>query len=162
MTLPVRVSPASASLHQVNIITLKKLTTDRGHLMEVARCDDSFYLGFGQAYITMTKRGVIRAWYRHKQQTDQIALVKGRLLLVLMDSREDSPTFQALQEIRISDDAPALVQIPPGVWHGFQALDGEAFLLHLNTQPFDFANPDEERLAVDDPKMPYRWVGARA
>ncbi len=126
--------------------------------MEVERCDDGFYLDFGQAYITMTKPGVVRAWYRHKDQVDQIALVKGRLLLVLMDSREDSPTFQWVQEIRVADDAPALVQIPPGVWHGFQAVGDEAYLLHLNTRPFDFAHPDEERLAADDPTIPYRWA----
>jgi len=118
-------SPAPARcLHQVNVIPLKKVITERGHLMEVQRCDDGHYLDFGQAYITMTKPGVVRAWYRHRQQVDQIALVKGRLMLVLLDSREDSPTFQAMQEIRISDEAPALVQIPPGIWHGFQALGG--------------------------------------
>ncbi len=159
MTLPKRVSPArTGCLHQVNIISLKKVITERGYLMEVQRCDDSFCPDFGQAYVTMTKPGVVRAWYRHREQVDQIALVKGHLLLVLVDSREDSPTFQGLQEIRISEDAPALVQIAPGIWHGFQALGGEeAYLLHLNTRPFDFDHPDEERLAADDPGIPYRW-----
>ena len=159
MTLPGTVSPArNACLHQVNLIPLRKVITERGHLMEVQRCDDSFYLDFGQAYVTMTKPGIVRAWYRHRDQVDQIALVKGSLLLVLVDSREDSPTFQRLQEIRISEDAPALVQIPPGIWHGFQVLGGEeAYLLHLNSRPFDFSHPDEERLAAGDPSIPYRW-----
>jgi dTDP-4-dehydrorhamnose 3,5-epimerase len=162
VTRPQQASRASVSLFQIKVIPLKKVTTDRGHLMEVERRDDSFYLDFGQAYITMTKPGVVRAWYRHKRQTDQIALVKGRLLLVLIDSREDSPTFQAVQQIRITEDAPALVQIPPGIWHGFQALDGEAYLLHLNTVPFEFGDPDEERLAADDPRIPYRWASDSA
>jgi len=158
--MPSRVSSErTGCLHQVNIISLKKVITERGHLMEVQRCDDSHCLDFGQAYVTMTKPGVVRAWYRHQDQVDQIALVKGGLLLVLFDSREDSPTFQSLQEIRISEDAPALVQIPPGIWHGFQVFgEEETYLLHLNTRPFDFDHPDEERLAPDDPSILYRWT----
>jgi dTDP-4-dehydrorhamnose 3,5-epimerase len=160
MTSQTGVSPARADcLHEVKVVPLKKVITERGHLMEVTRCDDNSHLDYGQAYITMTKPGVVRAWYRHREQTDQIALVKGQLLLVLLDSRDDSPTFQCLQAIRIADDAPMLVQIPAGVWHGFQAIGvDDTYLLHLNSRAYDFENPDEERLAPDDPTIPYRWT----
>lgn len=145
-------------IHQVTTVALKKVITERGHLMEVQRCDDPHFPGFGQAYITATKPGVIRAWYLHRQQTDQIALVGGSLLLVLYDARPDSPTHRMIQEIRMSEEAPLLVRIPTGVWHGFRALGEQpACLLHLNTLPFDFSHPDEERLPADDPVIPYRW-----
>jgi len=160
MSLSTGASPARTQcIHEVKIIPLKKVTTERGHLMEVTRCDDSYHLDFGQAYITMSRPGVVRAWYRHREQTDQVVLVKGRLLLVLLDSRKDSPTFQSLQEIWISDDAPTLVRIAPGIWHGFQAIDeDDAYLLHLNSRAYNFEEPDEERLAPDDPTIPYRWT----
>lgn len=145
-------------IHQVTTVTLKKVITGRGHLMEVQRCDDPHFPGFGQAYITATKPGVVRAWYLHRQQTDQIALVAGRLLLVLYDARADSPTQRMIQEIRMSEEVPLLVRIPTGVWHGFRAIgEQSACLLHLNTLPFDFSHPDEKRLAWDDPLIPYRW-----
>ena len=79
------------------------------------------------------------------------------LKLVLFDSRENSATAEALLELTINEAAPALVQIPSGIWHGFQAIKDETFLLHLNSEPFQFDAPDEERIPPDDPRIPYRW-----
>lgn len=148
----------TAGIDRVTVVPLKKAVTERGHLMEVQRCDDAHFPGFGQAYITATKPGVVRAWYLHHQQTDQIAVVRGEFLLVLYDARAKSPTRGVIQKIWMPASAPVLVQIPIGVWHGFRA-EGpeEAYLLHLNTRPFDFGRPDEDRLAPDDPSIPHRW-----
>ena len=148
----------AGGIDQVLVVPLKKIVNERGHLMEVQRNDDRHYPGFGQAYVTATSPGVVKAWYRHLKQVDQIALVKGALILVLYDTRDNSPTCRTLQEIHLDEDNPVLVQIPPGIWHGFKALAAEpTLLLHLNTIPFDFANTDEDRLAPDDPSIPYRW-----
>jgi dTDP-4-dehydrorhamnose 3,5-epimerase len=141
----------------VHIVPLKLVRNERGRLMEIQRRDDLHFLGFGQAYITSTLPGVVKAWYRHARQIDQIALIKGTLKLVLFDSRENSATREGLLELTINEAAPALVQIPSGIWHGFQAVNDETFLLHLNSEPFQFDTPDEERIAPDDPRVPYRW-----
>ncbi len=142
----------------VDIVPLKRVANERGHLMEVQRDDDAHFPGFGQAYITSTLPGIIKAWYRHHKQIDQIALVKGEFLLVLYDSREGSPTQSRVLEVRASEQDPKLVQIPPGVWHGFKALGDEpAYLLHLNSIPFNFSEVDEDRLSSDDPSIPYEW-----
>jgi dTDP-4-dehydrorhamnose 3,5-epimerase len=126
--------------------------------MEVQRLDDQFHPGFGQAYITCTLPGVVKAWYRHHQQCDQIALIKGELVLVLFDARKDSPTRDILMEIGITEERPMLVQIPPGVWHGFKALGCDAtYLLHLNSVAFEFEHTDEDRLPTDTELIPYRW-----
>jgi dTDP-4-dehydrorhamnose 3,5-epimerase len=58
----------------------------------------------------------------------------------------------------LGEPTPRLVLIPPGIWHGFQAIgDTDAFLLHLNTVAFNAGDPDEERLPKDDDTIPYRW-----
>jgi dTDP-4-dehydrorhamnose 3,5-epimerase len=58
----------------------------------------------------------------------------------------------------MGEAAPKLVQIPPGIWHGFQAMgETEALALHLNTEPFCFDAPDEERLPSHTELIPYRW-----
>jgi dTDP-4-dehydrorhamnose 3,5-epimerase len=147
----------TGEIEGVQVVALKSVRDERGRLMEVQRRDDPHFLGFGQAYITSTLPGVIKAWYRHTRQIDQIALIKGTLRLVLFDTRENSTTRETLFEITIEEAAPALVQIPSGIWHGFQAIKDEAFLLHLNSEPFQFDAPDEERIAPDDPRVPYRW-----
>jgi dTDP-4-dehydrorhamnose 3,5-epimerase len=149
----------SSRIHQVAFVPLKKLVNDRGHLLEVQRNDDSHFPGFGQAYLTATNPGVVKAWYRHHRQTDQIALAQGTLRLALYDARAASPTQGVIQELLISDEQPALVQIPPGVWHGFQAVGPTpACLLHLNTIPFNCLEIDEDRLPPTTAEIPFRWT----
>jgi dTDP-4-dehydrorhamnose 3,5-epimerase len=142
----------------VHVRSLKLLPNARGRLMEIQRCDDDIFPGFGQVYITGTYPGVIKAWYRHHRQIDQIAVVTGLLKLVLYDTREGSPTRGALSEVYLGDLAPKLVQIPTGIWHGFQALgDREVFAVHINAAAFQADHPDEDRLPATDPSIPYAW-----
>lgn len=146
------------AIEGVSITELKLAPNERGRLMEVQRCDDPGFPGFGQVYVTETFSGVVKAWYRHKQQADQIAPISGLVKLVLFDDREDSASRGAVQEIILGELAPRLVLIPPMVWHGFKALgERSAFLLHINDRPFDFGQPDEERLKADDARIPYSW-----
>jgi dTDP-4-dehydrorhamnose 3,5-epimerase len=145
-------------IHQVSVVPLKKVVNERGHLLEIQRADDPHFPGFGQAYVTMTFPSVVKAWYRHHKQIDQIALASGSLLLVLFDDRPESPTSGLVQQIQINEQAPLLVQIPTGVWHGFQAIGNDpACLLHLNSAPIDLENKDEDRLPHDDTGIPFRW-----
>lgn len=146
------------SIDGVKVVPLKLLPNERGRLMEVQRIDDPHYPGFGQSYITSTNCGVVKAWYRHHDQIDQIASITGLVKLVLYDARKGSSTEDEVDEIVMGELAPKLVQIPTGVWHGFKNIGlKEAFLLHMNTLPFDFENPDEDRLHPDDEAIPYTW-----
>ena len=61
----------------VHVMPLKLVRNDRGRLMEIQRHDDAIFPGFGQVYVTATSPGVVKAWYRHHRQTDQIAPVTG-------------------------------------------------------------------------------------
>jgi dTDP-4-dehydrorhamnose 3,5-epimerase len=142
----------------VVVTPLKLVANERGRLMEVQRVDDPQFPGFGQVYITQSFPGVVKAWYRHTTQIDQIAVVTGLAKLVLFDDRPKSSTRGLVQEVVFGELCPSLVLIPPGVWHGFKAIGTEgAFFLHLNDRPFDFSAPDEDRLAPDDPAIPYSW-----
>lgn len=146
------------TIHDVIVTPLKLLPNESGRLMEVQRADAPEFPGFGQAYVTQSFQGVVKAWYRHRQQVDQIATIVGLIKLVLYDDRPDSPTRDTLHTIIMGELQPRLVAIPPGIWHGFKAIgDTSAFLLHLNTIPYNFDAPDEERLPMDDPKIPYVW-----
>jgi dTDP-4-dehydrorhamnose 3,5-epimerase len=148
----------AARIDGVVVTHLKVVRNERGRLMEVQRADDRAFPGFGQACVTATFPGVVKAWYRHSTQIDQLAVVSGELRLALYDPRDGSPTRGAVAELRLGDEQPLLVLIPPGVWHGFQAVgDREALILHLNTAAYDVDAPDEERLDPDTETIPYRW-----
>jgi dTDP-4-dehydrorhamnose 3,5-epimerase len=140
------------------IVPLRKIVNERGHLLEIQRSDEAHCPGIAQAYTTCTLPGIVKAWYRHHKQFDQIALVHGDATLVLYDARLESPSRGQLVECVLSDESPRLVQIPPGVWHGFKA-SGEqpVYLLHLNAAAHDAGRPDEDRLPPDSAEIPYAW-----
>jgi len=145
-------------INDIKVIGLKLLPNEKGRLMEVQSRSDEIYPGFGQVYITESFAGVVKAWYRHQKQIDQIAVVSGLLKLVLYDDREHSTSKGEIMEIIMGELAPKLVQIPPGIWHGFKAIgNSSAFLLHLNSEVFDPENIDEERLPPNSEVIPYTW-----
>jgi dTDP-4-dehydrorhamnose 3,5-epimerase len=146
------------SIRDVKNQALKVVANERGWLLEVQRRDDAIFPGFGQTYLTSTYPGIVKAWYRHHHQIDQITVISGNIKLVLYDAREHSPSYSNIDVFVIDDTNPRLIQIPPGIWHGFQALGGQAaLLLHLNSQPFIFDRPDEDRLPPDSDSIPYSW-----
>ncbi|HVM96681.1 MAG TPA: dTDP-4-dehydrorhamnose 3,5-epimerase family protein, partial [Candidatus Acidoferrales bacterium] len=148
---------SSAAIEGVIVRPLEFVPGSRGDVMEVERADDSTYPGFGQAYITCTNSGEVKAWYRHAH-IDQMAVVSGLIKLVLFDPREGSATHGQFNEIALGDVAPRLVQIPAGVWQGFKVLSADmTFLLHLSSHPFKLDSPEDEYLPYNHPSIPYRW-----
>ena len=72
----------------VKLKPLRVLPDERGRLMEILRCDDEVFSKFGQVYMTTAYPGVVKGWHYHKVQTDNMAVVRGMMKLVLFDSRE--------------------------------------------------------------------------
>ena len=142
-------------------IAIKQLKTnadERGYLMEILRRDDEMFQTFGQAYVSLTYPGVVRAWHYHKKQNDNFAVVKGMAKVVLYDSREGSPTRGMVQDFFMGEANPILLRIPVGVLHGFKAIGVEpCLLLNFPTEPYDRAQPDEYRLPWNSPEVPYNW-----
>ena len=63
------------TIHGVVLQHCKKVWNERGFLQEIIRNDDKMYVSIGQTYITQTKKGVTKAWYRHREQTDFIFVI---------------------------------------------------------------------------------------
>ncbi len=138
---------------------LKVIRDSRGYLMEMLRCDDrDFFEKFGQVYLSVCNPGVAKAWHWHRHQTDHFVIVKGNAKVVLYDRREDSTTHGETQEFEMGEANPTLLVIPRGVAHGFKALDGEpAYLINVPDECYNYQEPDEHRLAFDDPTIGYDW-----
>ena len=53
---------------------------------------------------------------------------------------------------------PAVICIPPYVWHGFTAVGGvTALVLNLPTEVYRADQPDELRRPALDPEIPFAW-----
>ncbi len=161
-TTPTRyVTPAvrAPRIEGVKVKPLRMIPDERGWLMEVLRADESeLFSKFGQAYVSATYPGVVKAWHYHRHQTDNFACLSGMIKLVLVDTREGSPTNGAINEFFLGAENRTLVQIPPLVYHGWKCISTEmSMVLNLPTEPYHYAEPDEYRL---DPHgtLPYDWT----
>ena len=161
-TTPTRFADASVKAPRIDGVKVKSLRTipdERGWLMEILRADESeFFAKFGQAYASATYPGVVKAWHYHRKQTDNFACLAGMIKLVLVDTREGSPTKGAVNEYFLGTEQRILVQIPPLVYHGWKCISTEmSVVLNLPTEPYHYAEPDEYRL---DPHgtLPYDWT----
>ena len=142
----------------VKIKSLKVIPDERGRVMEILRADDELFSTFGQIYMTTTYPGVVKAWHLHKLQTDNIVAIKGMVKVVLYDSRNESPTSSEINEIFIGEYCPELLQIPPGVYHGWKCIgQTEAIVINCPTHMYNRQKPDEYRLPPDSEEIPYDW-----
>ncbi len=143
----------------VAVKNLKIIPDDRGRLMEIFRCDDSFYSQFGQVYFTTAFPGIVKAWHYHKKQDDNFTCVAGRIKLGLYDARDDSPTKGKVNTFYLSLNEPKIVHIPKGVYHGFKCVsDQEAMVINTVTLPYDHQQSDEFRVDASDSGIPFNWI----
>ena len=144
-------------LKDVQLIPCKKIVNERGFLQEICREDEPGFFHIGQTYLTQTKTGIIKAWYLHKIQWDSIFVLNGTMRMALYDERPDSPTFQQVESYLITDSDPHIIRIPPGIWHGFQAIESDLLLLHMNSKAINFSQTDELRKDPHTPSIPFNW-----
>ena len=126
--------------------------------MELMRSDWPEFIRFGQVYMTTAYPGVVKGWHYHKKQTDSFICVKGMMKVVLYDSRKGSKTKGEVNEFFIGEHNPMLVQIPKNVYHGFKCIStGEALVVNVPSEPYNYREPDEYRVAPHDSGIPYQW-----
>ena len=142
----------------VKVKKLKVIPDERGLLMEMMRDDDEFFQKFGQVYLSVVYPGVVKGWHYHRKQTDHFVFVKGMAKVVLYDGRDGSPTKGEVNEFFMGENNPILLVIPPLVLHGMKGIGTEpAYLINTPTEHYVYDQPDEHRVAPDDPRIPYDW-----
>jgi len=139
----------------VQVIPLAAHMDDRGYLIEIARrADDPEPHGvvhqFGQVYLVgnMT-RNTIRAFHKHNELWDWFFISHGSAKFVLVDDRDDSPTKDAKMTIVTGERKPALVVVPPGVYHGWMSLEDDTQMISTASHAYNRENPDEVRIPPD-------------
>lgn len=142
-------------------VSLKKLMVhrdERGAVFEILRSDWPEFKRFGQAYITVCKPGWVKGWHYHKKQTDNFCVIKGKAKIVLIDSKK-----KKFMEFILSDKEPSLLTIPAKVIHGFECVSkDECWILNIPNRLYDYKRPDEYRMKLDDPSIPYKpWKKRR-
>ena len=168
-------TPAAERLGRIDgvmVKTFRKHADQRGYFIEQLKRGDLDDEGrpfiSAQPFAQMSRslayaRGgnppeLIKAFHWHRHQWDYWDIVAGNARVVLVDLREGSATAGKIQSIILGENAPKMVAIPPYVGHGYQALDlGDVILNYYVTEPYDPVDPDEGRIAYDDPRIGFDW-----
>jgi len=102
--------------------------------------------------------GMAKGWVVHREQDDRNFLAAGRVKWVLYDARVDSPTYQNLQEVVVTQFNRGLLIVPHGVFHAVQNIGAdEAVIIDLPSVPYNHENPDKYRLPLNNDIIPYRF-----
>lgn len=143
-------------IDQVRLKEVKNVVKENGALTEVYRRDWRLDEGeVDQVFQVMLIPGGISAWHTHQFTTDRLFVSQGTIKVVLYDARQSSPTFGFVNEFRLGSLRPALVVVPPGVWHGVQNISGTpACLLNLVDRASAYKDPDHWRLPWIQKKFP--------
>lgn len=142
----------------VQIKTLNKYSDDRGYVMEILRSDEEIFTKFGQCYLSTCNPGKIKGWHYHRRHVDNFVIVEGNARVVLYDIRKNSPTKGEINEFVLGEENPILLQIPTFVYHAVQCLGNEpSYLVSIPSEPYNNANPDEEKVPWDSEVVPYKW-----
>lgn len=92
------------------------------------------------SYVNSTEHVV--AWHKHNIQTDYWCCVKGSFKVGLADENGD------VWWEYLSDKNTRVLKIPPGIYHGYQAMEEGSILVYYLTEQY---NPEDEiRAKVGD------------
>ena len=105
----------------------------------------------------MLAPGAIKAYHLHGRQTDVWYVPPDdRMLIVLLDVRQGSPTEGARLRFVLGDGASRLLRIPPGVAHGVRNLGAQpGRIVYFTDVPFA-----PEPAACDEGRLPWDFAGA--
>ncbi len=141
----------------VKIIDLRLMIDDGGSFAELVRFDETGHLlaipefQVRQSSYSQVLPGAIKAFHLHYNQEDVwFVPPTDRLLIGLVDARQDSPTYKQTMRFVMGAGKAQLLYIPRGVGHGCANIGGvPATILYYVNQHFNLEDPDERRLPYD-------------
>ena len=144
-------------IHGVLITPLRDIRDQRGAVLHMMRNDDPDFSAFGECYFSEVLPGAVKAWKRHRRQTQNLAVPVGRIRMVIYDDRKTSPTHGKVCEMQLGrPDAYVRLRIPPDIWYGFQCVSTIPALL-ANCSDLPHEPGESDVLPLGARGIPYQW-----
>ena len=152
----------ATNLDGVFVLEPKVFGDERGFFMETYNKQAWLDLGlpdidFVQDNHSKSSKGVLRGLHYQNPmpQGKLVRVISGAVYDVAVDIRKESPTFGEWFGHELSADNKKQLWIPPGLAHGFLALEDETELVYKCT---DYYSPKNELvLAWNDPRISIKW-----
>ena len=156
-------APSGEPIAGVIVRPIRPVAHEDGYLAEIARTDwPEVDRPIVQVHLTTTLPGRVRAWGLHQRSIDRLFPVSGLVKIVVFDGREGSPTYGVLNELIVDEHNPALVVIPPNLYHGWKNIGTrDSIVINMPTALYDYELPDALDLPWDSPQarelIAYTW-----
>jgi dTDP-4-dehydrorhamnose 3,5-epimerase len=112
---------------------------------------------FVQDNASHSVKGTLRGLHYQlkRPQGKLVWVVRGEVFDVAVDIRKSSKTFGKWHGVRLSEDEPRQLYIPPGFAHGFCVLSASADFIYKCTN--FYAPEDEKGIRWNDPDIAVTW-----
>ena len=148
----------------VLIIESRLFHDERGYFLETYKKSDfEGYIKaeFNQDNYSFSKRGVIRGLHFQRGENAQgkvVRVVHGSIFDVAVDLRSESETYGQYISVELNSDNHNAIWIPPGLAHGFQALEDSIVQYKATTE---YAPGSEGVIVWNDPDRAVARRGRR-
>ncbi|SFN46757.1 dTDP-4-dehydrorhamnose 3,5-epimerase [Bizionia echini] len=116
------------------------------------------HVNFIQDNETFSTKGVLRGLHFQTgkfAQAKLVRVIKGRVLDIAVDVRQDSPTFGEFQALELSEDNKKQFFLPRGFAHGFVVLSDTAIFAYKCDNYYN--RESEAGIIYNDPTLNIDW-----
>ena len=124
---------------------------ERGWFAELIRAS-ALEKPLKQANLSRSREGVIRGLHYHERGQDDLFVCLEGMVRVVVLNRETGEVFTE----DIGDENPVALYVPGIHAHGYEALT-DCLFMYLVTEEYDAADPDENGIPWDDPRVRDLW-----
>lgn len=125
-------------------ITLNPFYDLRGELLKPFHAEDfrnnlpeELHFEVKETWFTKSKKNVIRAMHLQVGEfacEKIVAIIQGKVHDVILDVRENSPTYGRFFDIILDEKTPKALFIPAGCAHGYKVLDDNSIVMYMANQ----------------------------
>lgn len=112
---------------------------------------------FPQENMSFSRKGVIRGLHFQREPFAQgklVRVIKGRVLDVVVDLRQQSATFGKVYYCELDGNRHNMLMVPEGFAHGFAALEESIFQYKCTNV---YSKPHEGGIVWNDPELSIDW-----
>ena len=147
----------SVEIEGVIIQPLKQIADKRGSVLHMLKNDPSLFKQFGEVYFSEIHSGLVKAWKRHKKQSQNLVVPLGKIRLVIYDDRPNSNTHRKIAQYKVGRPKDyRLIHIPPMLWYGFQGIGDQTSMI-ANCTDLSHDPKEMESLSANTSQIQYQW-----
>ena len=135
----------------------KRILNPKGDILHAMKRSGPGYVGFGEAYFSTVRAGLIKGWKRHRHATLNLLVPVGAIRFVICDDRDvrqESSVAGRFIDVTLGGENHARLTVPPGLWMAFKGMNEELnLLLNISNEEHDPAEADN----IDLDAIPFVW-----